>query len=271
MDNKSPTAAEYVQHHLSHLGLNLHTLKWGNGGFWTLNVDTIFMSLLTGGIFLLIFWMIAKKISAQHTPGKLQTLIEIIIEFVDKTVKESFHGKNDLIAPLALTIFVWVFLMNFIDLLPIDLLPTFAHLLGLPQFRAVPTADPSATFGMSLAIFALIIYYNFKMKGVVGLVKEICTKPFTSEYVWLRILLMPLNVIFRFIEEIVRPVSLSLRLFGNLFAGELIFILIALLPWWVQFIPGSIWSIFHILIILIQAFIFMMLTIIYLTMAQESH
>jgi len=265
------TAAEYVQHHLTHLGLNLHTLKWGNGGFWTLNVDTLLMSLFTGIIFLWVFWKIAKQISSEKVPGKLQAFIEIIIEFVDKTVKESFHGKNELIAPLALTIFVWVFLMNFIDLLPIDLIPTFAHLLGMPQFRAVPTADPSATFGMSLAVFVLIIYYNFKMKGVIGLAKEICTKPFTSEYLWLRIVLMPLNVIFRFIEEIVRPVSLSLRLFGNLFAGELIFILIALLPWGIQFLPGSIWSIFHILIILIQAFIFMMLTIIYLTMAHESH
>lgn len=272
MVDKSPTsAAEYVQHHLSHLGLNLHTLKWGNGGFWTLNIDTLIISVLTGAIFLYFFWKIAKNVSAQAVPGKLQAFIEIIIEFVDKTVKESFHGKNALIAPLALTIFVWIFLMNLMDLLPIDFIPTMANLMGLHYFRAVPTADPSATFGMSLAVFALIIYYNFKMKGVVGLTVEICTKPFTSDYLWLRILLMPLNIIFRLIEEIVRPVSLSLRLFGNLFAGELIFILIALLPWWVQFMPGAVWSIFHILIILIQAFIFMMLTIIYLTMAHESH
>ena len=264
LSETTPSAGEYVQHHLSHLRLNLHTLQWGDGGFWTLNLDTLGMSVITGVIFMGIFIYIARMITVHKAPAGLQCFIEMVVEFVDRTVKESFHGKNALIAPLALTIFVWIFLMNALDLLPIDLLPITAHIAGLNYFRAVPTADPNATFGMGIAVFLLIMYYNFKIKGVWGLTREICTQPFG---VWL----LPFNIVFRLIEEIVRPISLSLRLFGNLFAGELIFILIAILPWWVQFVPGSIWSVFHILIILIQAFIFMMLTIIYLTMAHETH
>jgi len=264
MSEVSPTTAEYVQHHLSYLSLNLHTMHMGNGGFWTLNLDTMGVSLFIGIVFLSIFRFAAVTISGHNTPGKLQSFIEIIIEFVDKTVRESFHGKNPLIAPLSLTIFVWIFLMNAMDLLPVDFLPTIANWLGLTYFRAVPTADPNATFGMSFAVFFLIIFYNFKMKGVLGLGKEILTKPFGP---WLFIF----NILFRLIEELVRPISLSLRLFGNLFAGELIFILVALMPWWIQWSVGGIWAIFHILIITIQAFIFMMLTIIYLTMAHETH
>jgi len=264
MSDVSPTTAEYVQHHLSYLSLDLHTMHLGNGGFWTLNLDTMGVSLFIGIVFLSIFRFVAVTISGDKTPGKLQSFIEIIIEFVDKTVRESFHGKNPLIAPLSLTIFVWIFLMNAMDLLPVDFLPTIASWIGLPYFRAVPTADPNATFGMSFAVFFLIIFYNFKMKGILGLGKEILTKPFGP---WLFIF----NILFRLIEELVRPVSLSLRLFGNLFAGELIFILVALMPWWIQWSVGGIWAIFHILIITIQAFIFMMLTIIYLTMAHETH
>jgi len=254
--NAVPTPAEYVQHHLTHLQ--------AGSGFWTFNIDTLGMSIGIGLLFMGIFWGIAKIIHADKVPGKLQSFIEIVIEFVDKTVKESFHGQNALIAPLALTIFVWIFLMNVMDLLPVDLLPTVAHWFGVTYFRSVPTADPNATFGMSIAVFFLIIYYNLKMKGGGGFLKEICTFPFGP---WL----MPFNVILRVIEEGVRPFSLSLRLFGNLFAGELIFILVALMPWWIQWTVGGVWAIFHILIILIQAFIFMMLTIIYLTMAHESH
>jgi len=198
-------------------------------------------------------------------PGKLQCFIEMIIEFVDKTVRETFHGKNPLIAPLALTIFVWVFLMNFMDLIPVDFLPSILGFIGIHDFRSVPTADPNITFGMSIPVFLLIVFYNFKVKGLKGLSLEVFTKPFG---VWL----LPINVIFRLIEELVKPLSLALRLFGNMFAGELIFILIAgLLPWWIQWAPGGIWSIFHILIITLQAFIFMMLTIVYLSMAHESH
>lgn len=259
----SPEPAEYVQHHLQHLQLNLNTLTYGTNGFWTLNLDTLGISVVLGIIFSVLFWRVATH-AVNGVPGKLQNFVEILVEFVDKTVKESFHGRSLLIAPLALTIFVWVFLMNFMDLLPVDLLPTLLSPFGIHHFRSVPTADPNATFGMSIAVFVLIIYYNFKIKGAGGFGKEMLVAPF-GPY------LFPLNVLFRCIEEGVRPISLSLRLFGNLFAGELIFILIALLPIWIQWTVGGVWSVFHILIILIQAFIFMMLTIVYLSMAHESH
>lgn len=259
----SSHTAEYVQHHLQHLMLNLHNFTFGNNGFWTLNLDTFAVSFVLGFLFIGLMRRVAKQMVV-GVPGKLQNFIEIVIEFVDKTVKESFHGRNQLIAPLALTIFTWIFLMNFMDLLPIDLLPTVLSPLHLPYFRSVPTADPNATFGMSIAVFFLIIYYNFKIKSPGGLGKEVLTSPFGAK-------LFPINILFRLLEESVKPISLSLRLFGNLFAGELIFILVALLPWWMQWTFGGIWAIFHILIILIQAFIFMMLTIVYLSMAHESH
>lgn len=261
--NAKLSTADYVQHHLEHLTFNLKTLRFSGEGFWNLNVDTFFLSLLLGIGFLSLFRWIAK--SAQvNVPSKMQNFLEILVEFVDKTVKESFQGQSQLIAPLALTIFVWVFLMNFMDLIPVDFLPTFLSWFGVKYFRSVPTADPNTTFGMSIAVFCLIIYYNLKIKGFIGLSKETLTVPF-GPY------LFPINIVFRLLEELVRPISLSLRLFGNLFAGELIFILVALLPWWIQWTFGGIWSIFHILIILIQAFIFMMLTIVYLSMAHETH
>lgn len=263
MNFKSPpSAAEYVQHHLEHLPLNLQNFTLTKDGFWTLNLDTFAVSLILGFIFLTLFRFAAKHAVA-GVPGKIQNAVEILVEFVDKTVRESFHGSSQLIAPLALTIFVWIFLMNFMDLLPVDLLPAFLSWFGIHYFRSVPTADPNATFGMSISVFFLILYYNFKIKGA-SLGKEVLTAPFGP---WL----FPLNIAFRLLEDIVRPISLSLRLFGNLFAGELIFILVALLPWWIQWTIGGVWAIFHILIILIQAFIFMMLTIVYLSMAHESH
>lgn len=258
-----PSAAEYVQHHLEHLPLNLTNFTLTKDGFWTLNLDTFLVSFIVGMLFLVVFRYAAKN-AVIGVPGKIQNFVEILVEFVDKTVKESFHGRSNLIAPLALTVFVWIFLMNFMDLLPVDLLPALFSLFGWEHFRSVPTADPNATFGMSISVFFLILFYNFKIKGGRGLGKEVLTAPF-GPY------LFPLNIMFRFLEELVRPISLSLRLFGNLFAGELIFILVALLPWWIQWTIGGVWAIFHILIILIQAFIFMMLTIVYLSMAHESH
>jgi len=255
--------ASYVQHHLTHLSLNLKTLSLGDGGFWTLHLDTLVISWLLGGFFLLVFRRAVNRLTL-GVPGKLQNFIEMVIKFVDGTVRESFQGNSALIAPLALTIFVWILLMNAMDLLPVDLLSTFVSFLGLSHFRGVPTADPNTTFGLSISVFFLIIYHNFKIKGAGGFGREVLTVPFGP---WL----FPINVIFRVIEESVRPASLSLRLFGNLFAGELIFILLALMPWWLQWPFGGLWAIFHILVILIQAFIFMMLTIIYLSMAHESH
>lgn len=254
---------EYIQHHLQQLSFNLKHFSMHKQGFWTLHLDTLGVSIVLGICFLWIFYSVARRATV-GVPGRLQSFIEILVEFVQGLVKESFHGRSQLIAPLALTIFVWVFLMNFMDLLPVDLLPRIASLLGVHYFRAVPTADLNMTFALSITVFLLIIYYNFKVKGPIGLSKEVLSKPFG-------IYLMPLNIIFRIIEEMVKPISLALRLFGNLFAGELIFILIALMPWWIQWTVGGVWAIFHILIIAIQAFIFMMLTIVYLSMAHESH
>lgn len=259
------SSAEYVEHHLGHLQLNLQTwsIATNQTGFWVLDLDAWLLALVLGIGFLALFRFVAVR-AISGVPGGLQNFVEMIVEFVEKLVKETFHGESNLIAPLALTIFVWVFLMNFLDLLPVDLLPAILSWGGVEHFRSVPTADPNMTFGLSIPVFALILFYNFKAKGLSGVVKETFSKPFG---IWL----FPFNVIFRIIEEIVKPLSLALRLFGNLFAGELIFILIALLPWWIQFIPGGIWSIFHILIIVLQAFIFMMLTIVYLSMAHDKH
>lgn len=264
MSSKEPLdAASYVQHHLQHLPLNLHNFTLTKNGFLTLNLDTMIVSIGLGVLFLTLFWMVARS-ATSGIPGKLQNFVEIIVEFVDKTVRESFHGTSQLIAPLALTIFIWIFLMNLLDLVPVDLFPLVASWFGLPYFRPVATADLNATLGMAIAVFFLIIYFNFKVKGPVGLGKEILVSPFG-------IYLFPINILFRIIEEGVKPISLSLRLFGNLFAGELIFILLALLPWYIQWTLGGVWAIFHILIIAIQAFIFMMLTIVYLSMAHEAH
>tara|TARA_R110000868_G_scaffold10639_4_gene51607 strand:+ start:8106 stop:8885 length:780 start_codon:yes stop_codon:yes gene_type:complete len=253
----------YIEHHMHHLQFNLATMSWGNGGFWTINVDSMIMSILMGLIFVLTFHVVTRKLSVDK-PGKLQNFIEFLIEFIDGISRESFKAENKLIAPLALTIFVWVILMNVMDLLPVDLVPLLANMLGAGHYRAVPTADPNITFGMSLSVFVLMIFYNFKGKGLKGFTKELCVHPFGG-------FLAPLNIAFRILEDIVKPFSLSLRLFGNMFAGELIFIIIATMPWWIQFVLGVPWALFHILIILIQAFIFMMLTIVYLSMAYEKH
>ncbi|OGT30037.1 MAG: F0F1 ATP synthase subunit A [Gammaproteobacteria bacterium RIFCSPHIGHO2_12_FULL_35_23] len=259
------SSEEYVQHHLGHLQLSLHTmtLTTNNPGFWVIDLDALGLAIVLGLAFLILFRLVAIRV-VEGTPGKLQNFVEIIVEFVDRLVKETFHGKSNLIAPLALTIFIWVFLMNMMDLIPVDLLPGLFGLMGIDYFRSVPTADPNITFGLSIPVFCIIMFYSFKVKGVLGFGKEIFFKPF-GPY------LLPINFIFKVIEELVKPLSLALRLFGNLFAGELIFILIAIMPWWIQFIPGGIWSIFHLLVIVLQAFIFMMLTIVYLSMAHEEH
>ena len=259
------TPAEYIQHHLQHWQINLQTGQIGlSEQFWVFNLDTILISVLLGICFLSIFAVISHK-ATSGVPSQWQNFVELCVETVDGFVKESFHGRSVLIGPLALTIFIWVFLMNFMDLLPVDFLPRLFGLFGVHYFKSVPTADPMQTFAMSITVFAILVYYNFKSKGVIGLGKEILSKPFG----WYA---MPFNIIYRLLEEIVKPLSLALRLFGNMYAGELVFILIAaLIPWYFQWFPGGIWAIFHILIISIQAFIFMMLTIVYLSLAQLKH
>ena len=261
MSAAAMTSGEYIQHHLDHLTVDL-TPHLGGRGFWAFNVDTLIVSI-TLGLFLAGFLRYIASQMRSDVPGRLQNFVEIIIEFVQGTVNESYHGKSQLIAPLALVVFLWIFCMNLMDLLPVDLLPRFLGLFGIHHFKNVPTADPNATFAMSISIFLLIVFYNITVKGF-ALGKEMLTKPF-GPYLFF------LNVPFRIIEEVAKPFTLALRLFGNMFAGELIFILIALLPWWAQWLPGGIWAIFHILIITIQAFIFMMLTIVYLSMAHETH
>ena len=256
-DNAVMTSGEYIQHHLDHL-----TFHAQPGGFWSFNIDTMIVSILLGVMLAVFLRYIAVRMTS-GVPGKLQSAVEMIIEFVNGNVTESYHGESRLIAPLALVVFLWIFCMNLMDLLPVDLLPRVLGLFGVSHFKSVPTADPNATFAMSICVFALIVFYNVTVKGL-ALGKEILTKPF-GPYLFF------LNVPFRIIEEVAKPFTLALRLFGNMFAGELIFILIALLPWWAQWLPGGIWAIFHILIITIQAFIFMMLTIVYLSMAHETH
>ncbi len=262
MSENPADASAYIQHHLVNLPLNLHNFTFTSGGFWTLDVDTLGIAIVLGVLFCWLFRLAAKKATA-GVPRSWQNFVEIMIDFVDSQVKETYNGKSQLIGPLALTIFVWVFLMNFMDLLPVDLLPRIMGAMGAPYFRAVPTADPNLTIGLALSVFCLIIFYSLKIKGFKGVGHELMHSPFPY--------LLPVNFIFRVIEEFAKPLSLSLRLFGNLYAGELIFILIALLPWWIQWTLGGAWAIFHILIITLQAFIFMMLTIVYLSMAHEMH
>jgi F-type H+-transporting ATPase subunit a len=256
------SATEYIAHHLTHNNL----LVWGKpGGFWSIHIDTFSISLLLGMVFLLLFTLIAKQAKVEN-PNKLQLFIEVIVEMVDTQVKDAFHHKNKVIAPLALTIFCWIFLMNLMDLFPVDMISYINHWSNNPEahWRLVPSADINATFAMSIAVFILIIGFSIQYKGLGGWIKELFTAPFGPK-------LGPINFIFQLIELIAKPVSLALRLFGNMYAGELIFILIALLPWGMQWILGTPWAIFHILIITLQAFVFMVLSIVYLSLATEAH
>jgi len=256
-------SSDYIHHHLHHLMLNLHDFSLTNGGFWTLNLDTLFFSIVLGVLFLGLFWLISRT-ATSGVPKQWQNLVEILVEFADNQVKDTYHGMTVLLGPLALTIFIWVFLMNFMDLIPVDLLPLIGAYMHIPYLRVVTTADLNVTFGMSIAVFVLTMYFTFRDKGLIGYGKELTLTPFGP-------FLFPINFIMHLVEELARPISLSLRLFGNLFAGELIFILIALLPWWCQWPLGVAWSIFHVLIIILQAFIFMMLTIVYISLAHEGH
>lgn len=258
MASAAPTPTEYVTHHLTHL-------KIGEG-FWSLHVDTLFFSIVLGLLMTWLFRMGAKRATA-GVPSRMQNLVEVLVEFADKTARESFHGPRGLVGPLCLTIFVWVLFWNLMDLVPVDWLPRLAQeVFGLHYLRVVPSADPNATFGLSITVLLLIFYYGFKGKGVGGFAKEFVTHPFGSNP-----LLVPFNIILNVVETLAKPVSLALRLFGNLYAAELIFILIAMLPWWIQWIPGGIWAIFHILVIPLQAFIFMVLTAVYIGLAYEEH
>lgn len=284
------TASGYIQHHLQNLTFGkLPSGEWGFAhtaeqakemGFWAFHVDTLGWSIAVGLLFVILFRMAARK-ATSGIPGGLQNLVEVMVDFVDGSVKDTFHGRNPLIAPLALTIFVWIFLMNAIDLVPVDWIPVLAAKITGNEhlfFRAVPTTDPNATLGMALSVFALIIFYSIKVKGIGGFLGELTLHPFGSKNIFVQILLIPVNFLLEFVTLVAKPISLALRLFGNMYAGELVFILIA-----VMFGAGMIllsglgialqwaWAVFHILIITLQAFIFMMLTIVYLSMAHEDN
>jgi F-type H+-transporting ATPase subunit a len=251
------TTSAYISHHLTNL-------KVGHG-FWTLHVDTLLVSGILG---LIVFLGMAKLASKATTgvPTGLQNFVEMVLGFVDQQVRDTYHGKSALVTPLAITIFIWVFIMNAMDLIPVDFLPTAIQKLSGHEhlaFKFVPTTDPNLTFGMSLTVFAITIVLGFKVKGFGGFMHEVFAVPFGAK-------LAPVNLLFRLIEEIARPISLSLRLFGNMYAGEMVFILIALLG--IYQLPLALpWALFHILIITLQAFVFMMLTIVYMSLACESH
>ena len=248
-------ATGYIVHHLTPLTVG--------EGFWTLHLDTLFFSAVLGAVFILFFKTVAEKVTT-GVPGFAQNFAEMLIEFVDQQVKDTFHGESKLIAPLGLTIFCWVLLWNTMDLIPVDLLSLISSLMGVEYLRVVPSTDLNATFALSISVFILIIFYSIKIKGVFGFAKELTCTPFGP---WM----MPFNLLLKVVEEIAKPISLALRLFGNLYAGELIFILIALLPAFLQPFLSFPWAIFHLLIIVLQAFIFMVLTIVYLSMAHEEH
>lgn len=273
------SSADFIQHHLT--PLTQHNLLGDSvgTGFWVFHLDSLFVSLVLGLIFIGVFRAAAKR-ATSGVPGGLQNFCEVMVTFVDTQVKDSFHGQSKLIAPLALTIFCWIWMMNFMDLLPVDLPAYLASLVGINYFKVLPTADLNTTFGMSISVMLLVYFFSLKVKGVKGFTMEILTKPFG---IWL----MPVNVILRVVEDLAKPLSLGLRLFGNMYVGELIFVLIALfsLGWGfsdflsvggvtmylLQILLGFLWAAFHLIIITLQAFIFMMLTIIYLSMAHEDH
>lgn len=292
MAGENPTISEYIVHHLTNLTYG--KLPGGferedgsviaDGGAWVMahggdeasvmgfnaiHVDSMIWSIGLGIIFCWFFRSVAKK-AETGVPSGAVNLAEMVVEFVDNTVRDTFHGDNKMVAPLALTIFVWVFLMNLMDIIPVDLIPTALSLVGVEYHKIVPSTDPNITMGMALGIFILMLYYSIKVKGF-GFVKELTMNPFNH------FLFIPVNLFMEVVGLLAKPFSLGLRLFGNMYAGEMIFILIAALfsAGLVWAVPAGLlqigWAIFHILVITLQAFIFMVLTIVYLSMAHEDH
>jgi F-type H+-transporting ATPase subunit a len=270
------TAGDYIGHHLTNLSVCRDHGEWVwnhcDGIFWALNVDSMFFSVLLGAVFIALFGLVARRATTGR-PGKLQTAIELIVGMVDSSVKDAFHGDNKIIAPLSLTIFVWVFLMNFMDLIPVDWLPEAAKMMGIEYLKVVPTTDVNVTFAMSISVFILTIFYSIKVIGAIGFSKEFTMHPIAPPTKGIAIIGAPIVIAFNFVLEtvafIARPVSLSLRLFGNMYAGELIFILIALIGF-LQLPRHFGWAVFHIRVVTLQAFIFMMLTIVYLSQAHDT-
>ncbi len=288
MASEQLTSGEYIKHHLQNMTFGQHPDgHWGLAhtaaeakemGFWAFHLDSLFWSV---GLALVMFYFLRKAAKGAQSgiPGGLQNFVEMMVEFVDSSVRGSFSGKNDMVAPMALTIFGWVFLMNLMDLVAVDWLPMLAGQVGASVFDADPhhvffkvvaTTDPNITFGMALAVFWLMLYYSVKVKGLGGFLGELAFQPFGK---WM----FPVNLVLEGVALISKPVSLSLRLFGNMYAGETIFILVAIMygaGWVLGSFAGLLqlgWAIFHILIITLQAFIFMTLTIVYMDMAHAEH
>ena len=278
---EAQTQGEYIQHHLQFLTFGKHPDgHWGlahteeeanDMGFWSVHVDMMFWSVALGLLFAISFKKVADKASAA-APSGFQNFVEWVYEFVNTSVKDTFHGKSELIAPLAMTIFCWVVLMNSMDLVPVDILPKIAHVVSTwfgyegeheIAFRSVPTTDPNVTLGMSISVFFLIIFYSIKIKGLGGFLAELAFHPFGKKF-------FIANLLIEVPTLLAKPVSLGLRLYGNLYAGELVFLLIALFGWF-QLPAHFIWAAFHLLVVPLQAFIFMMLTIVYLSQASEDH
>lgn len=276
-------ATEYIVHHETFLS---NKVPHGIVDFSTLNLDTVFFSVLLAVLFGGSFYLAARR-ATTGIPGRFQLFVEVLVSFIDNQVRDTFHGTSKLIAPLALTLFCWILLFNIMDIVPVDLLPAAAHHAGFEHLKVVPSTDLNATFAMSLTVFVLIIFYSIKMKGIVGFLSELTLQPFRAKNVLVQIPLSLVNFLLESVTLLARPVSLSLRLYGNLYAGEMVFLLIAALTlsrglealthvtgWvWivVQIGLGLAWSIFHLLIILLQAFIFMTLTVVYLALASEHH
>ena len=280
------TSSEYISHHLTnltfgkfpdgHWGLAHSAAEAKEMGFWALHVDSMFWSVGLAALFSWFFYKAAKNATA-GVPSGLQNFVELLVDFTNNSVKGSFSGRNPLVAPLALTVFVWVFLMNVMDLVPVDLIPWLSSAVGIHYMKVVPSTDPNITFAMALGVFALIIYYSIKIKGVGGFIGELTGMPFQTSNLLLKPVFFVVNLLLEGVNLIAKPISLSLRLFGNMYAGEMIFILIAIMysggiglglfGGVLQFV----WAVFHILVITLQAFIFMTLTIVYLDMAHSEH
>lgn len=278
---------EYVTHHLKHWQVSI-----GEGTFWTVNVDSLLMSVLIGVLAIGTFWLMGRRATA-GVPGRFQAFIEIVVEFIDTQVRDVFHGNRRFVAPLALTIFVWVFLMNSLKIIPVDFFPGVAGAAGQEYFRAVPTTDLNITLSMATMVLLLMLAFAIKAKGGFGFGKELLTAPFHFESKVTNAIMVPFNLLLNIVEYLSKPVSLAMRLFGNMYAGELVFLLIALLgmaggnlilsgagaaaaaggglAFLGAVLAGAAWSIFHILVITLQAFIFMILTVVYLSMSTEAH
>ena len=275
----------YILHHLTNLKLDLHTMSINPEatGFWVLHLDSVIFSVVLALVFVVMFRIAARR-PTSGVPGKWQNFIELCVEFVDSQVKDAFHHKSKFVAPLALTVGAWVLFMNIMDMLPVDLLPWLGGFAGVEHLRTVPSTDPNIAIGMSLTVFLIAFVYSFVIKGVGGVGAEFLFHPFESSNIAVRILLMPLNFLLKCVEELAKPLSLGLRLFGNMYAGEMIFILLATftlsytvtslgsnLGLLTQIFLGTIWTLFHILIISLQAYIFMTLTTVYMAMSADHH